>query len=178
MCQTPESKEIADIVMKSSKETRGQYLAIILEKNWESFECCIELIITIQRPKGFEETSEKPNIRRTTHLMAHLDFFHFLILTKKYRFLLQFLNSFQEEIVLKNVRIDNEAILVDQKPSRDHSWIFGANYVHLAVKYCSEALEIFLQDPRFDMLLRQPSSRRDVYPLHLAVINENNLSAK
>ena len=182
MCQTPESKDIAKIVMNSSKERRGQDVATILEGDWQSFRCCIELTITIQRPKGSDETSKnsQPNIKRTTHLMAHLNFFHFLILARKYRFLLQFLNSFQGQIDFGNVEIDDKKKTFNdvKKPSRNDSWIFGANYLHLAVKYCPEALEILLQDSRCDLLIYRPSTKRNVYPLHLAVMNESNLSAK
>ena len=177
MCKSDESKEIAKTVMKSSKKTREEDVATILSRDWQSFECCIDLIITIQRPKKGEEASENTQAtirRRTRHLRSQLDFIHFLILTRKYRFLLQFLNSFQKEFKFNVVRVDIDV----HKPSRQDSWIFGANYVHLAVKYCPEALEILLQDSRFDKLAQEPNAKRNVYPLHLAVMNENNLSAK
>ena len=180
MCQTSTvSKEIAEIVMKSSKETREKDLTSI-SKNWQSFECCIDLIITIQRPKETDDTSKNPNIHRRKQFKAKFDFIHFLILTKKYRFLLQFLNLCKGTITPKNVRIDEDSKKVSQIPRREDSWIFGANYVHLAAKYCPEALEILLQeqDSRFKELPRQHNSRRNVYPLHLAVMNENNLAAK
>ena len=171
MCQNNESKEIANIVMKSNKTSRNGDIEEILARNWQQFKCCLSLDITMQRPT-------EPDVPHLTTMQfeATLDFLHFLILTRKYRFLLQFLSKFKGSIDISKVTL--APATGKQNPSRGDSWIFGANYLHLAVKYCPEALEILLQDPRFAQLIRQKSNQRGVYPIHLAVMNETNLSAK
>ena len=171
MCQNNESKEIAKIVMKSNKSSRNGDIEGILAKNWQQFKCCLSLDITMQRPTD----QDVPHLR-TMQFEATLDFLHFLILTRKYRFLLQFLSKFRGSI--DNSKVTLEPATGEQKPSRGDSWIFGANYLHLAVKYCPEALEILLQDPKFAHLIRQKSNQRGVSPIHLAVMNETNLSTK
>ena len=177
MCIDEESKEIAKKVMKSNKVSREKDIEEILAKNWQQFRCSPFLVITMQRPAENDE----PHLR-TMQFKATFDFVHFLILTRKYRSLLQFLTSVQGPIYPKVVQLEHAETGDDfdkgkQKPSRGDSWIFGANYLHSAVKYCPEALEILLQDQRFDELIGKSSTKRQVFPIHLAVMNDNNLSS-
>ena len=191
VCKNEASKEIAKIALSSTKETRSKDAEKIISMNWQDFQCCVDLTLKIRpfdlpdeddsRCCGLFDSCNKSNctkISKTSQFKVSFDMVHFLILAKKYKLLFHFLSQYGEKI---QTRIDEMKPLPTEKvPIREHSWIFGANYLHMAAKYSPEALEILLEDSkqRFHDLIHMPSQRRQILPLHLAAMNQTNLASR
>ena len=187
-CVDEVSKSIANIVLNSTKDTRPQDAKAILEKDWKIFQCTLNLTLkTIVSENQVENDSSSfvckkspcTQISKTSEFKATFDFFHFLILAKKYKLLFHFLDQQKENsIVTKPVGLIS--LLQGKVPVREDAWIDGANYIHTASKYSAEALEILLQDPskRFHALISAPSKTRKIHPLHLAAMNQSSLATR
>ena len=189
LCQNDESKTIAAIVLESTKKSRPENVQSIINMDqWRNFKCSLNLKIRTSEVKDrniesnensfcSSKSSEAP-ISTSSEYTATFDFFHFLILSKKFKLLFHFLNTFEKEIHHKGVHMQYRS--GEGEPCRKESWIYGANYLHMAIKYSPEALAIFLEDSneRFINLVNEPSTMRNVYPLHLAAMNHSNLATK
>jgi len=184
--------------MKSSKSSRGKDAKELATK-WRKFKCGAILVVrTRLSDQPLEgsciccnkcDSTETIRIHGSSEYVTLLDFFHFLILVKKYKLLYHFLVELTDENIASNtlqLKIEKEEpglsldIYKDRTPTREDSWVIGANYLHFAAKYCPEALEVLLKDSknRFQELIEKPSRERKIRPLHLAAMNQTNLSAK